>query len=346
MMPTELSFPPDARGQDPDVRQCLIYFFTGNPGLIDYYEPFFKTLRGLLDGVEDGKKPKVVFHIYGRNLAGFDDSDHEPFTADRPPHDVEYEIQDAFKHLSAMRISQGPRKGEPFDEVILMGHSLGTYIALEIFHRHLHDPELAPHLNLKAGILLFATVAHIAKSSKGVQLDMIRRMPLLRSNVHRIAKGLLSLLPSATIHWFIRNVMGFAPHAAAATTRFLTSRDGVWQALHLGMDEMEVITEEKWTEELWEIEDEALAHQHEVPKFFIFFGKNDHWVANEVRDEFIKKRDEHAQRVEAPKHKRGRTRIVVDEGNLPHDFCIGKSRILGWHYPSSFPNTNVASRSQ
>lgn len=335
-MPTQHTLHSPHHGVNPETRHCLIYFLTGNPGLIDYYVPFFSHLRTILDNIEVQRNHKVTFTIYGRNLAGFDDDHPVPFnTTDNLPHDVEYVINDCFKHLLAANAiaGPGPRTGEPYDEIILMGHSLGTYIALELFHRHLHSlppvtdvsssPEI-PQLNLKSGILLFATIAHLAKSPKGVYLNFIRRHPFLARNMPRTAEALLSLLPTAVIRWFTSTILKMPPSAAATTTRFLTSRDGVYQALYLGMDEMAVISEESWAEELWEIGDEAVAHAHEIPKFFIFFGKQDHWVANEYRDKFIESREEHASRDDVPKHKRGRTRIVVDEGDLPHDFCISK----------------------
>ncbi|KUI60262.1 Lipid droplet-associated hydrolase [Cytospora mali] len=337
-MAIELSFPSPNPGHDSNTRQYLIYFITGNPGLIDYYEPFLSHLRALLNTIEsrkqqDQSKKPVSFHIYGRNLAGFEDTDHpEPFNpTTNPPHNVEYEIQFCLQHLIAANSipTPGPRQGQPFDEVILIGHSLGTYIALELFHRHLHDPAgTAPDVNLKSGILLFATISHLAKSPKGVKMDLLRRTPFLNSYAPIVARTFLSFLPTSLIGFITRRVLGMPPHAAAVTTRFLTSRDGVYQTLYLGMDEMAVISDEAWAEELWEIGDEAVAHAHEVPKFFIFFGKNDHWVSNEYRDEFIKRREEHAVREEAPRHKRGRTRIVLDEADLPHDFCTHHSETV------------------
>lgn len=342
-MAIELTFPSPTPNQDPNTRQCLIYFITGNPGLIDYYGPFLSHLRTLLNTLESQKHhKKVTFHIYGRNLAGFDDNDHpEPFnTTTNPPHDVEYEIQSSLKHLMAANSipSPHPRHGQPFDEVILIGHSLGTYIALEIFHRHLHDPAaVAPGLNLKSGILLFATISHLARSPKGTHLDLMRRNPILRHYAPALARALLSVLPTRLLAFITRRLLGMAPHAADATTRFLASRDGVLQALHLGMDEMAVISDDAWAEELWEIGDEAVAHAHDVPKFFIFFGRDDHWVANECRDDFIGRREEHAARGEVPPHKRGRTRIEVDEGDLPHDFCIRKFSMVFWYIQLPFP---------
>ncbi|ROV92408.1 hypothetical protein VPNG_09591 [Cytospora leucostoma] len=321
-MAIELTFPSPHANHDPKSRQCLIYFITGNPGLIDYYGPFFTHLRALLNAIEVRRNHTVTFHIYGRNLAGFDDADHpEPFDAGagNPPHDVESQIVHCLKHLAAANSIPAPghpRRGQPFDEVILTAHSLGTYITLELFHRHLQqDPQVAPGLNLKSGILLFATISHMARSPKGLHLDVLARSAYLRRYAPLLARAVLSLIPTPVLGLVARHVLGMAPHAAEATARFLASRDGVYQALYLGMDEMGVIGEDSWAEELWEIGDEAAARAHEVPKFFILFGKGDHWVADEHRDEFIVRREEHAARGEAPRHKRGRTRIVVDEGD-------------------------------
>lgn len=327
-MLTELILPSPNIAHHPATRHTLLYFLTGNPGYISYYVPFFTRLRALIDDIEAKHAYKNLFTIAGRNYAGFDDADHSPpfNTTTHLPFNVEAQIQYSFKHLLAANAIPTPaaRQGEPYDDVVLMGHSLGTYIALEIFHRHLHEPSIAPSLNLKSGILLFATIAHLAKSPKGVHLNLIRRTPVLSTYLHLLAKAGLWLLPTAAVRWVVSHVLGMPPHAAETTTSFLTSRDGVYQALFLGMDEMAVISEEAWAEELWEIADEAVAHAHEVPKFFILFGKQDHWVANENRDQFIETREEHAKREGVPGHKRGRTRIEVDEMGLPHDFCISK----------------------
>ncbi|CAN8095964.1 unnamed protein product [Discula destructiva] len=321
-MLTEVSMPSPHVGQHPTTRHTLLYFLTGNPGYISYYVPFFTRLRALLNDIEAKHAHKVTFTIAGRTAPGFDDADHAPpfNTNTHPPYNVEAHIQHARKHLLAANAIPAPaaRHGQPYDDVVLMGHSLGTYVALELFHRHLND-NAGPTLNLKAGILLFATIAHLAKSPKGVYLDLVRRTPLLSTYLHVLAKAGLALLPTRAIRWFVASVLHMPPHAAETTTEFLVSRDGVHQALYLGMDEMAVISEERWAEELWEIADDAAAAHHEVPKFFFLFGKEDHWVANECRDRFIAERDA---------HKTGRTRIVVDEEGLPHDFCINHSETV------------------
>ncbi|KAK8097066.1 hypothetical protein PG999_013010 [Apiospora kogelbergensis] len=311
-------------------RNVLVFMISGNPGLIDYYKPFLSALRTLLDSSAASKGTR--FHLCGQDLAGFNDNDHEPFSAANPPRDVAYQVNYLFKTLSEYRIQDegSPKRGKPFDEVILVGHSVGTYLILQLFHKLLREPEAAPHLRLKAGILLFPTIEHIRHSPSGQRMELLRKAgPLLESNAHLLAWGFLWLWPYAALLWVITNVLGQPPAAAHVTARWLKSRDGVWQALHMGLDEMRVIGEDQWDEEIWEIEREdavataAAAGNVGVgnrlpPKFFFFFGKDDHWVANHFRDAFIERRQKHTER----------TRLMVDEGNLPHAFCIHHSEVV------------------
>lgn len=132
------------------------------------------------------------------------------------------------------------------------------------------------------------------------------------------AKGLLNLFPQATLHWIIENVMGFSKHAADVTAEWLKSRDGVLQALHMGKSELDTIFEDKWDDELWEVS--ASAADLQAPRFFMFYGREDHWVANHVRDEFIERRRRAGE-------KGGRTSITVDEGNIQHAFCTKERKL-------------------
>ncbi|KAI8624712.1 hypothetical protein F5Y19DRAFT_467569 [Xylariaceae sp. FL1651] len=311
-----LSYPSRSGDASSVSLNVLIFFVPGNPGLIDYYSPFLTALRNLID--TSASLNAVSFHIYGQNLAGFTDNDHEPFTSRRKPYDLEFQIQHTFKTVSSLRIESGPTQGQPYDHVLLIGHSVGSYIALEICHRVLRDPSQAAHIKLTSGILLFPTIEHIADSPSGWKLNMLSQTPLLGDNAYRIAQGFLRLWPSNTLYWFVSKALGFPQHAADVTTQWLKSRDGVWQALHLGMDEMRIIGEDKWDEELWEIARDAKSHEAVVPKFYFFFGKQDHWVAEHYRDAFIRKRSKQTER----------TRLIVDEDNFPHAFCIGHSESI------------------
>ncbi|KAI1171756.1 hypothetical protein F4777DRAFT_36513 [Nemania sp. FL0916] len=321
----------------------LIYFVPGNPGLIDYYAPFLSSLRSFIDG--NTALSSVNFHIHGQNLAGFIDSDHEPFTSQHKPYDLEYQIQHVLKIVSSLRIeSSGPRHASPYDHVLLIGHSVGAYIALEVCHRVLRDPALAPSLSqtLTSGILLFPTIENIADSPSGWKLNMLRQTPLLGDHAYRIAQGFLRLWPHDALRAFVGRVLGFPPHAAHVTTRWLKSRDGVWQSLFLGMDEMRVIGEDKWDVELWDIAQDAEARDARAPKFYFFFGQRDHWVADRCRDAFIRKRSAQPER----------TRFVVSEERIPHAFCIDHSETVAakvhtWiaeMFGGSIDNTHTAAK--
>ncbi|KAI1637599.1 hypothetical protein F4809DRAFT_604349 [Biscogniauxia mediterranea] len=405
-----LSYPPpplerEGNGEDEGgqqaaekPREVLIYFIPGNPGLIDYYEPFLTTLRELLDTSPSPSSSSASlsssssrtatttgrprFHIYGQDLAGFNDGAHrEPFTSRRPPHDLEYQIQHSLAALRRLcfgvpettaAAAEAPGQKEPertsYDEVLLVGHSVGAYIALELCHRVLKassgilTPAPAPtstpsssaapsaaqqqHPRLDAAVLLFPTIEHIARSPSGWKLDLLRRTPVLGARAHRVARGFLGLWPAGALRWFVGRVLGFPPPAAAATARWLKTPDGVWQALHMGMDEMRVIGEARWDDELWgvvAVDRQAAAAQKQdqnqeqqqtpdrevtatttttttttktmTPRFYFFFGRDDHWVATHHRDEFIRRRQRQVER----------TRVVVDESDIPHAFCINHS---------------------
>ncbi|KAI0196790.1 hypothetical protein EV127DRAFT_417738 [Xylaria flabelliformis] len=325
MSADHLSYPPRLGGDisnnnnnnnNNNSQDVLVFLVPGNPGLIGYYAPFLSALRDLLDATTSFKA--IDFHIHGQSLAGFVDGDHEPFTSRRKPYDLEYQIQRIVKTVSSLRIESGPKQGQPYDHVLLIGHSVGAYIVLETCHRVLRDPCLAPELKLTSGILLFPTIDHIADSPSGWKLNMLRQTPLLGDNAYRIAQGFLRLWPYDTLYWFVSKTLGFPQHAAEVTTRWLKSRDGVWQSLHLGMDEMRVIGEDKWDDELWEIATSSRKTSNPVPppKFYFFFGQQDHWVADHYRDEFIRKRSSQNER----------TRLIVDESKLPHAFCIEHSQ--------------------
>ncbi|KAI6081995.1 hypothetical protein F4821DRAFT_248138 [Hypoxylon rubiginosum] len=316
--PYFLTYPPRQLDGTTDTqsRDVLIFFISGNPGLIDYYEPFMSTLRNHID--EESSLQHVRFQIYGQDLAGFRDDDHEPFNSKRKPHDLEYQIQHTLKGLERQRIESGPRSGSPYDEILLIGHSVGSYIALELFQRHHRNPDSASHLNLTSGIHLFPTINNISNSSNGWKMDMLRRTPLLGDNAYRFAQGFLRLCPQPALKWIVHNVAGIPAQNGDITVQWLKSRDGVWQALHMGMDEMKVIGEDQWDDELWEIAHDAEAQHKPIPKFVFFFGKDDEWVAKRHRDEFIQKRQKQVER----------TKVVIDDGDIPHAFCIHHSETV------------------
>ncbi|KND88987.1 hypothetical protein TOPH_06518, partial [Tolypocladium ophioglossoides CBS 100239] len=273
-------------------RRALVYFVCGNPGLVGFYADFLDGLRGMLNASE----ARTAYDVYGRNLLGFSDAEHESLGEGRAgPWDLDAQIETIFDDVASRAelrgcgsdygSSSGSSSGSGYDFVVLAGHSVGAYIAVDIFHRHARQPDRAPRLVLRHGLLLFPTIASIDASPSGRRLQLLRRLPTFDAHGHTYAWLALLPWPRAALCWIMGRAMGFSPRTADITAEWLKSRYGVLQALHLGKSELDGIREDAWGEELWEASTEA--GDAATPKFFLFYGKEDHWLASHVRDEFI-----------------------------------------------------------
>ncbi|KAK0619388.1 hypothetical protein B0T14DRAFT_496161 [Immersiella caudata] len=296
---------PSPHQSDTHRHRVLIFFIPGNPGLIGYYKPFLSTLRALLNESESRTGSTVTYHIHGQNLLGFSDSDHAQPFGRIPPFTLEDQILHTSSTLKSLSAS--------FSKVLLIGHSVGSYIAIESFHRHHISQNLTPSLH--SAILLFPTISHIAQSPNGRRLTAVANNTLLDRHAHRFARWFLYFWPAWLLYSFLRIILRLPADGAKVTTSWLKSRDGVWQALHMGKDEMRTITEERWKEDLWENGED----EEEKDKFVFLFGRGDRWVADQCRDAFVERRRG---------HEKGRVRVVVDEGGLPHAFCLRHSEVV------------------
>ena len=111
-----------------------------------------------------------------------------------------------------------------------MGHSVGTYILLELIQR-LRKAKSSSSVNVTGGILLMPTVMGLAESPSGVKAAPLLRISVLPRGLQLVAKVLLWPIPTPALKWLVCKVMSMPDDAAAVTTRFLKSNMGVWQAL-------------------------------------------------------------------------------------------------------------------
>jgi Lipid-droplet associated hydrolase len=218
----EVSFHPNS--EDPSATHHLLYFITGNPGLIAYYHTFFQTLHEIL--TTSTTSTKNVFHIHGQSLAGFEDDATMPFRA--VPYSLEDQICLSLTTLQGLQVPSGAKKSQPYTSIILIGHSVGSYILLELINRL---RKTSSPLSVKAGILLFPTVTHIAQSPSGIKISTLFKIPDFPRRASFLARNLVSLLPRSWLKWLIGVVTRMPDEAAEITTRFLRSRMGIWQAL-------------------------------------------------------------------------------------------------------------------
>ncbi|KAL2861117.1 bifunctional triacylglycerol lipase/ester hydrolase [Aspergillus lucknowensis] len=344
----------------PPTTTCpvTIYFITGNPGLISYYHSFLSHLSQKLasnpNTTPETEKPSSI-HIFGHSLAGFElEQSPKPKGRDGDHYySLEEQIcfvQDRLRaHTSALGreyadADASSTSGPSRPKVILIGHSVGTYMAMEILRRHReelapikaqdpsrsengfadgdrHDDEAGSQtFDIIGGIMLFPTVMDIAQSPSGQKLTfLLRIIPQLALVVSVLARILTSLLSTPILRTLVRFVMSSPPpEAVDATVSFLRSRRGVRQALHMAADEMRTITTDKWSDDVWGVS----RVKEPLTRMFFYFGRNDHWVAERTREEIIalKGRKE-------TKMKSG-PRMIVCEEALPHAFCLRHSEVM------------------
>lgn len=225
-MTTQLFVSSGSENESLAVKDHLVFFITGNPGLVSYYDTFLRTLHHLL-AYDANSIKSDKFHIYGESLMGYGDND-SPSLATGRPYSLEEQIEDRLQSLTGQRIRSGPRKGQQYDSVTLIGHSLGTYILFEILNRLQKD---GSSLKVRAGILLMPTVIGLAESSSGLKFGSLVQIPGLISGGSFLAKALLWPIPKSALKWLVKAVLRMPDAGAEVTTNFLKSSMGIWQAL-------------------------------------------------------------------------------------------------------------------
>ncbi|KAL4792373.1 hypothetical protein BDV19DRAFT_254971 [Aspergillus venezuelensis] len=333
--------PSSSPSPSPPSYPTTIYFIPGNPGLISYYHAFLSLLgeKLSLDSGSNQKGRGSGFHVVGHSLAGFELEGGDG-KADGEEHyfDVEEQIRFVLGRLDGrlrgLRAASGSLDGKSIEErpkpkVIIIGHSVGTYLSMEMIRRHRErqakaqtegkheDDDSDFKFDIIGGIMLFPTVMDIAASPSGRKLTLLLRIiPHLALVASLFVKLLTALLPDSLTRTLIRLVMRNPPEDALdATASFIQSKRGVRQALHMATDEMRVISADKWDDDVWGL---CTPEQRKPPNsMYFYFGRNDHWVAERTREDIISLRGN-------SKTKSGGAgpKMVVCEESVPHAFCL------------------------
>lgn len=329
---TTLYYPPSAGRSESTVQEYLIFLIPGNPGLIPFYDPFLSTLHDLLQ--DSPALQSAKFHICGHSFAGFEAVAED--VRNPPPlaglqKQIEYVDNLLYSRVDEIR----QKAGGQTPKVILMGHSVGAYILLEIIRRHPAriQRDGSQDFDLIGGILLFPTITHIARSPSGVVASTLLSIPGSAHIASAIVKALIYFIPSGLLYYLVRLIMRFPDHAARTTTAFIKSPTGIKQSLLLGKDEMDQITDDRWGKEVWGAATERGTNSKDTisSNLYFFWGGRDAWVAQKTRDELIAARGFR----ESPYLKKRsssslarKPTMIVDEEQIPHGFCIKHSEIM------------------
>jgi pimeloyl-ACP methyl ester carboxylesterase len=364
----------------------ITFFVTGNPGLIAYYHAFLSILSTTT--------PTSEGVVAGFSLGGFEIDDHhvgdKQHPAKYPDQGLETSqfpggvpdsgkiwgleeqidlterrvralVKSVYDHYGneGMHDDSGGSEEPQEQEVILLGHSVGAYIVLELLRRHAEERKSkqvdgggfaeSVDFNIKGAILLTPTVFDIALSQSGrVLTPLVEYVPGFAMLVAAAARGMGTVLPRAWLRELVRRVTGMPDQdrdasggrtsALDATVAFLTSVKGVRQALEMAGEEMRTIREDKWGEEVWGAANvvmcgrkkdgdavvESKSQGTKTAKLVFYFAKTDHWIADQTRDDLLRLRGKLDGEGEDWK-----PRMVVDkEDGLVHGWCIGQSELV------------------
>lgn len=162
----------------------LVYFISGNPGLIQYYRDF---LTYLYDADELNTEISR-FRIYGHSLGGFGVAKTTHNKEKQPPYMLREQIDNVQRdlyHLCDSWLKDDPAEAAHTGEiqVILVGHSVGAYILLELLAEQQRYQKSKGstgndekyNYRVIGGIGLFPTIVHLARSPRGrkVAVSMI-----------------------------------------------------------------------------------------------------------------------------------------------------------------------------
>ncbi|KAH7390533.1 hypothetical protein BKA66DRAFT_547981 [Pyrenochaeta sp. MPI-SDFR-AT-0127] len=325
-----LRTPPEP-GKKAASRTYVIYFVTGNPGLVEYYRTFLTHLYGLLSH-NTASSSDIEYQVYGRSLSGFEINTSEIKTMKwrkQPPYGLQDQIRHSEDELTEL-VEEVKDNGGRDVRVILVGHSVGSYISLEIIRR-LRAHGLAGEdfeTRIVGAVGLFPTVVDIARSESGMKAS-----PFLKnSNFAVFASILVSfltfILPLSLVTKLVSAVMGFPEEAAHTTASFVKSPFGIQQALHMARDEMFQIDTDIWDEEIWgaAASEPASKHPHPRPILRFLFGRKDHWVADATRDALINSRGRinygRVEEVDGLIDSWKPLMEIDDREGWPHGFCI------------------------
>lgn len=167
---------------DSQTAPLLLFMITGNPGISAFYTTFLTHLHEALTA-----DPTITAPVFTScpSLAGFDTSRTDPHGQRA------IGIQAQIRHVEsclvdAVQAVRDKARSEQEPRVVLMGHSFGAYVLLEILRRRNEGVVMtAKAVDVRAGICITPGVVDIALSKQG-KLFTVRAKYLPKRNEIKI----------------------------------------------------------------------------------------------------------------------------------------------------------------
>ncbi|KAI8140156.1 hypothetical protein BJV82DRAFT_562960 [Fennellomyces sp. T-0311] len=265
-----------ARNQD--APKTVMLFIPGNPGLVEYYRDF-------LEEIHQNASPSLeIFAVSNLGMSitpasNIRDGDTNGLFSLQEQIDHKVECFDILRR----------ENNTPETEFILMGHSIGAYISVEVLKRR-HTERIT------RVITLFPTLREIGLTPNGISITkLLSYVPI---SLISTSASLLSCISVPILTRLVMLLTGQRGPCAHVTALRLLHGSVVKNCLHMAKHEMETVREL----------DDDFYNAH-ADKFIIYYSRNDKWAPPDHYDYMKKVFPEHEH-------------LYLCEQDIPHSFIL------------------------
>lgn len=229
--------------------RVLFLVIPGNPGVVGFYKTFMQTLY-----LAFSRRYPVWAVSHGGHCNPPDTMDMVEDPSVTEARDV-FGLNGQIEHKLSFLREHVPRE----TRLVLIGHSIGCYIILDMMKRD-------PGLKVLKSVLLFPTIERMAVTPQGKVMTPV--LCHLRYAAY-LPIFLLSLLPERLKACAVRWVLGglrSLDHTTIPATVSLFSVDCTANAMYMGSQEMRMVLER----------DNTTIRQN-LKKLVFYYGATDHW---------------------------------------------------------------------
>ncbi|XP_024134594.1 lipid droplet-associated hydrolase isoform X2 [Oryzias melastigma] len=229
--------------------KLVILLIPGNPGLVGFYKTFMQELHSLLE-----HKYPVWAVSHAGHCAAPDGMDMVEDGRAAAEDDV-FGLSGQIEHKLAFVRKHIPKGSS----LVLVGHSIGCYIILEMMRRN-------PELKVLKAVMLFPTIERMAESPQG------RRLTPLLCQMRYLAYlpvFLVSLLPDilkAALIKLVLSCISSLDRCILQPTVQLLSGDCAANSMYLGGQEMRMV-----------LGRDNITIKKNLDKLIFYYGATDHW---------------------------------------------------------------------
>ncbi|CAO3699892.1 unnamed protein product [Rhizopus stolonifer] len=234
--------------------KTILFFIPGNPGLVEYYTPFFQSIYEKLQYPHLG--------IIGVSHKGHSVNYHADTVRDKTLYSLEDQIQHKVECLDTLIEENGPET-----KFILIGHSIGAYISAEVLKKR-------PNHGIERVIALFPTLRDIGVTPNGIYISkLVNWVP---TSAFGAAGSLISWMSPPLRQFLVQSFTKQSGPGLEVTAHQLLHSSVLKNVITMARFEMDSVKEL----------DHDFYNQH-LEKFIIYYSENDQWAPKDHYDYMV-----------------------------------------------------------